>query len=62
LFFHTEDEDIDRNVSDLASASQAEVSMSGDSSSWRSLRKEKKRTIIVVSKYYLYLLNTAVQQ
>jgi hypothetical protein len=41
LFFHTENEDMDGNVSGLASASQAGVSLSGDSSSWQSLRKEK---------------------
>ena len=32
---------MDGNVSDLASASQAEDSLSGDISSWQSLRKEK---------------------
>jgi len=62
LFFQTEDEDMDGNVSDLASASQAEVLLSGNSSSWRSLRKETNRTMVIVSKYYICLLNTAVQQ
>lgn len=35
LFFHTEDEDMDGNVSDLASASQPEVLLSGYSSLWQ---------------------------